>query len=187
DALAHQDGDAGLGDGATVGDPHRRRPDQMLGTDPDCEALAAALDEVGKPAAKPGDCDLSVRREGRDQISPPTLIAREPPGLNHIGARVSVGNDHSLLIPLVSITCRQRYMSPATRSPISSGLDGVATLPPSTRRSRTSGSANTRRTSWFRRSTIDRGVPAAMANPSQDMKDTFGRVSAMIGASGMSG
>jgi hypothetical protein len=58
------------------------------------EALPAAVDEFTKAAAEPGDRDLALRHEGREQLRPLALIAIESPGLDQFGAGIFVVRIH---------------------------------------------------------------------------------------------
>src|SRR5262249_35129327 len=115
DALAHQDDDVGLGQRAVALDRDGRGPDEVLGADAGREALPAPLDELAIGAAKPGNRDLAFRRERGDELRPSSLIAVEAPGLDQLRAGLLVGKRHgrpySTLIPLASITWRQRPIS----------------------------------------------------------------------------
>ena len=60
------------------------------------------------------------------------LVAVESPGHDDVGASNFGLDRHPALIPAAAITRPQISISRATRARNSSGVDGVATLPPST-------------------------------------------------------
>ena len=62
----------------------------MLGALPRLEAPPATIDEFAEAAAEPGDRDLALRHEGRQQLRPLALIAIETPGLDQLGAGIFV-------------------------------------------------------------------------------------------------
>src|SRR6516225_2360398 len=62
----------------------------MLGALSRGKGLPAAIDELGKCAAEPGDCDLAIRGEGRQQIGPFALVAIKPPRLDQFRAGIFV-------------------------------------------------------------------------------------------------
>ena len=66
----------------------------MLGALPRLEGPPAALDEFAKAAAEPGDRDLALRHEGREQLRPLALVAVKSPALDQLGAGIFVVRVH---------------------------------------------------------------------------------------------
>jgi len=59
------------------------------------EGLPAAVDEFAEAAAEPGNRNLALGHEGREQLRPSALIAIKPPGLDQLGAGVFVVRIHN--------------------------------------------------------------------------------------------
>ena len=83
---------------AVARDAHDRRKDVVLGELARPRALAAALDELRIGPAEPGDGDLPLGREDREQVLPLALIAAEAPALDQFGAGLFVVDVHCMML-----------------------------------------------------------------------------------------
>src|SRR5262249_12455197 len=99
--------DIGLGERALARHAHDGWKNLMLRSLAGVEGLGAAVDEFAEAAAEPGNRNLALGHEGREQLRPPALIAIKPPGLDQLGAGLFVVSvhgwpPHSAVIPCIA-------------------------------------------------------------------------------------